>query len=57
MEYTPRFRKKYSDEVIALLMKEFEYANPMQVPRLSKITVNMGLGEAVSNGKLVEGSA
>ncbi|MEO0326749.1 MAG: 50S ribosomal protein L5 [Myxococcota bacterium] len=54
MEYQPRFRKKYRDEVIALLMKEFEYANPMQVPRLSKITVNMGLGEAVSNGKLVE---
>ena len=54
MEYEPRFRKKYSDEVIALLMKEFEYANPMQVPRLSKITVNMGLGEAVQNGKLVD---
>ncbi|MEM1416237.1 MAG: 50S ribosomal protein L5 [Myxococcota bacterium] len=54
MEYAPRFRKKYSDEVIALLMKEFEYANPMQVPRLSKITVNMGLGEAVQNGKLVD---
>ena len=54
MEYVPRYRKKYRDEVIALLMKEFEYANPMQVPRLSKITVNMGLGEAVQNGKLVD---
>ena len=54
MEYVPRYRKKYRDDVIALLMKEFEYANPMQVPRLSKITVNMGLGEAVQNGKLVE---
>jgi len=53
-DYVPRLKKKYRDEVIGLLMKEFQYANPNQVPRLQKIVVNMGLGEAVQNGKLIE---
>lgn len=53
-QYIPRLKKKYHDEVIAQLMKEFEYANPMQVPVLQKIVVNMGLGEAVQNAKLIE---
>ena len=53
-KYLPRKRKQYRDEVIALLMKEFQFANPMQVPTLQKIVVNMGLGEAVQNAKLVE---
>lgn len=50
----PRLRVKYRDEVIPALMKEFGYKNPMQVPRLDKIVVNMGLGEALSNGKLID---
>ena len=50
----PRLKKKYRDEVVGLLMKEFQYANPMQVPELKKIVVNMGLGDAVQNNKLVE---
>ncbi|MEM9072424.1 MAG: 50S ribosomal protein L5 [Myxococcota bacterium] len=54
--YTPRMKKKYRDEVVGLLMKEFEYANPMQVPELKKVVVNMGLGEAVQNAKIVEGA-
>ena len=53
-EYVPRLKKKYHDEVIALLMKEYAFANPMQVPRLEKIVVNMGLGEAVQNAKIIE---
>lgn len=53
-EYEPRLKKKYRDEVIAQLMKEFQYGNPMQVPVLKKVVVNMGLGEAVQNAKLVE---
>lgn len=53
-EYISRLQKKYSDEVVGQLMREFKYANPMTVPRLEKITVNMGLGEAVSNGKIIE---
>jgi len=53
-EYTPRLKKKYQDQVVGLLMKEFQYGNPNQVPRLQKIVVNMGLGEAVQNGKIIE---
>ena len=49
-ENVPRLKKKYQDEVVGLLMKEFQFGNPMQVPRLEKITINMGLGEAVQNG-------
>ncbi len=50
----PRLRDKYKAEVIPALMKQFNYTNPMQVPRVTKVTVNMGLGEAVSNGKIIE---
>ncbi|MBO6936564.1 MAG: 50S ribosomal protein L5 [Deltaproteobacteria bacterium] len=53
-EYVPRLKKKYRDEVIAQLMKEFQYSNPMQVPTLKKIVMNMGLGEAVANAKIIE---
>jgi large subunit ribosomal protein L5 len=53
-EVTPRIRERYSKEVIPALMKRFSYTNLMQVPRLEKIVVNMGLGEAVSNPKLIE---
>ncbi len=49
-----RMRDKYRNEVIAGLTKQFGYKNVMQVPRLLKITVNMGLGEAVSNQKVIE---
>jgi large subunit ribosomal protein L5 len=50
----PRLKTFYSKEVVPLLMKEFKYENPMQVPRLTKITVNMGLGEAVANPKILD---
>jgi large subunit ribosomal protein L5 len=50
----PRLRQRYSKEVIPALMKRFEYTNPMQVPRLKTIVVNMGLGEAVTNPKLID---
>ena len=53
-EYVPRLKKRYHDQVVGLLMKEFKFENPMEVPRLEKITINMGLGEAVSNGKIIE---
>jgi large subunit ribosomal protein L5 len=51
-----RLRIKYAKEVIPALMKEFGYKNPMQVPRLQKIVVNMGLGEALLNNKLMDGA-
>lgn len=50
----PRLRDKYRAEVVPALVKQFDYKNPMQVPRVLKVTVNMGLGEAVSNAKIIE---
>lgn len=49
-----RLRKYYLDEVVPALMKRFAYNNVMQVPRLQKIVVNMGLGEATQNPKLLD---
>ena len=53
-EYISRLQKKYNDEVVGQLMREFKYANPMTVPRLVKVSINMGLGAAVQNGKIIE---
>jgi large subunit ribosomal protein L5 len=50
----PRLREKYKAEVIPALTKQFGYKNPMQVPRLEKIVVNMGLGAAVANPKIID---
>jgi len=50
----PRLIKKYSDEVIPALKKQFGYTNPMQVPKLQKIVLNMGLGAAVTNPKIID---
>jgi len=47
-------RKRYHDEVVPALAREFDYANPMQVPRLTKIVVNVGLGEALTNAKAID---
>ena len=47
-------QQRYVDEVVPALTKEFEYANPMEVPRLTKIVVNIGLGEALTNSKAVD---
>jgi large subunit ribosomal protein L5 len=49
-----RLEKIYQNEVMPALMKRFGYSNPMQVPRVSKVTLNMGVGEAVSNRKVLE---
>ena len=50
----PRFRTRYLKEIAPQLRKQFNYKNAMQVPRLQKIVINMGLGEAVSNPKIIE---
>ena len=50
----PRLKEKYQKEVVPALVKEFNYRNPMAVPRLRKIVVNMGLGEAIQNAKLLD---
>jgi large subunit ribosomal protein L5 len=50
----PRLRQHYREQVMPALMQRFSYRNPMQVPKLEKIIVNMGMGEAISNSKLLD---
>lgn len=52
-----RLREKYLREIIPALVKEFSYRNPLQAPRLEKIVVNMGLGEAIQNIKVLDHAA
>jgi large subunit ribosomal protein L5 len=49
-----QLRQRYQDEVISALQKEFQYDNVMQVPRLTKIVVNIGMGEALRDGKAID---
>lgn len=51
---TPRLKEHYRKEVVPSLMKQFSYKNPMQVPRLVKVVLNMGMGEAISNAKALD---
>lgn len=51
-----RLKEKYYQEVVPQLQKEFGYKNPMQVPKMVKIIVNAGLGEAIQNAKILEGA-
>ena len=53
----PRLKERYQKEVVPSLVKEFNYANANAVPRLRKIVVNMGLGEAIQNAKLLDSAA
>lgn len=54
MEFIPSLQKKYKEEVVPALMKEFGYKSVMQVPRLEKIVLNQGLGAATADKKLIE---
>ncbi len=54
---TPRLKQRYHDVVVPALMKEFSYRNPMQAPRLVKVVLNVGMGEAISNAKSLEFAA
>jgi large subunit ribosomal protein L5 len=56
-KFVPRLRETYRERVIPALMKEFGYRNPMQVPRLERIVLNVGMGEAIQNVKLLESAA
>lgn len=53
MSYEPRLRKKYSEEIVPQLMEQFQYSSIMQVPRLVKIALNQGVGDATGDKKLV----
>jgi large subunit ribosomal protein L5 len=50
----PRLQEKYRREIVPAMMSEFGYANVMQVPRLKRIVINIGLGEAIQNAKALE---
>ena len=54
MEYTPRLKTKYFEEIIPALVKQFEYKNKMMVPKVLKIAVNQGLGQAIIDKKLID---
>jgi large subunit ribosomal protein L5 len=49
-----RLHARYTSEIVPALTKQFEYRNPMQVPRVSKVIVNIGLGEALTNAKAID---
>ena len=53
----PRLKERYRSEIVPALMKEFGYKNVMQVPRFEKISVNIGMGEAIQNAKALEAAA
>jgi len=53
----PRLKETYRRQVVPALMKEFSYKNPMQVPRLERIVLNVGMGEAIQNVKLLESAS
>ena len=50
----PRLKERYKEEIVPALMKEFDYDNAMQVPRVEKVTVNIGLGEATQNARALD---
>jgi len=52
----PRLKQRYREEIVPGLREQFGYANVMQVPRLTKIVVNMGVGEAARDSKLIDGA-
>ncbi len=52
--YVPRLKKLYKEQIVPQIMKKFNFKNPMQVPRLSKIVINMGVGAAKDNPKLID---
>ncbi|MFZ5706345.1 MAG: 50S ribosomal protein L5 [Pseudomonadota bacterium] len=55
--YVPRFRKLYDEKIVQAMTEKFGYTNPMQVPKITKIVLNMGVGEATQDKKKVEQAA
>src|SRR6201991_4836528 len=52
----PRLKERYRSELVEQLRKQFNYGNPMQVPRMVKVVVNMGVGDAARDAKLIDGA-
>ncbi len=57
MKYIPRLKEKYTKEIVPALVKEFNYKSRMQVPRIEKICLNQGVGEAITDKKIIETAA
>ena len=57
VDYIPRLKALFREKVLPAMMKEFGYKNPMQVPRVERIVLNVGMGEAIQNMKLLESAA
>jgi large subunit ribosomal protein L5 len=53
---TPRLKQRYRDQIVPALQREFAFGNVMQIPNLTKIVVNMGVGEAARDSKLIDGA-
>ena len=54
MAYVPTLKTKYKEQIVPALVKEFGYKSIMQVPKLTKIVVNQGMGQAIADKKLIE---
>jgi large subunit ribosomal protein L5 len=54
MSYIPTLKKKYKEEIVPALMEEFKYSSVMQVPKLQKIVVNQGVGQAITDKKMID---
>jgi large subunit ribosomal protein L5 len=52
--YSARLKARYREDVVPRLQRELDLSNPMQVPRLEKVTINMGVGEALKDGRMLE---
>lgn len=53
-DYEPRLKKKYREQIVGTMQEKFSYGNPMQMPKLDKVVINMGVGEAVSDSKKIK---
>ena len=56
MDYSPRLKDKYRNEIVPALMKQFNYKSVMQVPKLVKISINQGVGKAITDKKVLDAS-
>ncbi len=54
MSYNPRLKQKYTEEIVPALMQEFQYKSQMETPRLLKISLNQGVGDAITDKKIIE---
>ena len=56
MSYVPRLKQQYDEEVVQKLQERFEYKSAMQVPKIEKICLNQGLGNAIADRKIIDGA-